>query len=166
MKKILITLSLFCSLLLSGCLGSGGGLPTFQSPQVSLLSLTPKSIQNGEIAFDIGLNIQNPNGIPLPINDVNSQIALNGLSLLSAKGVSNAMIPANGNGNMTLSTSVSLNKVQQLLKTLQGGNINYSMRGDVGVAGTGDFIRLPFSQNGAVNMMELTKMLLQSQFGM
>lgn len=165
MKKIIIRLLMATTLLLSGCVGGSGSSPIFQTPQIKLLSLTPKSINNGQIAFDVGLAIQNPNGIALPINDVNSQIALNGLSLLSARGTADKMIPANGSGQMTLSTSVGLDKIQQLVRTLNGGNISYQMSGDVGVAGMGNFLRLPFNQSGQVNAVELTQTLLKSQLG-
>lgn len=168
MKKIFISLSLLFTVLLTACVGNGtgGAFSMFQAPKVSLLSLTPKTVNNGKLAFDIGLNVQNPNALPLPINDVNSNIALNGLSLLSAKGASETMIPANGSGNITLSTAVSLDKIQQLAQTLKGGNINYQLNGDVGVTGTGNLIRLPFNQSGSVNAAELAQTLIKSQLGL
>lgn len=165
-KKVLRPYLIAClgvTSVLSGCLSNNNGA-FFQTPSVSLTSLTPKNSPNGTLAFDIGLQIHNPNALPLPINDISSQIALNGLSLLSAKGSSSQAIPANGSGNIMLSTSLSTTQIQQLVNTLNSPNIHYDMTGDIGLLG--NIARLPFQQSGSVNAVNLAQILIRSQLGL
>lgn len=166
MKRRLLIANLCLSgmLLLTGC-ASDGSSALFQKPSVSLASLTPKNYNNGELAFDIGLLINNPNVLPLPISDVNSQISLNGINFLSASGKAKQAIPANGTGKMTLSTSVSLDKIKNLVKTFRGTEMQYKMAGDIGVNALGSNMRLPFQQGGKINAAELTQKLIKSSLG-
>lgn len=145
-------------LLLSAC-NSASSL--FQTPSVSLTSLTPKTMHNDQLTFDIGLQVYNPNALPLPINDINSQIALNGLSLLSATGSSSQAIPANGSGKMTLSANMNTEQIRQFFRTLNSSTVSYNMTGDMGLLG--NITRLPFQQSGTVNTTNLAQQLIHSQ---
>lgn len=152
--------------MLAGCVSGSNGQPFFQAPTVSLVSLTPKSVSRGAMALDIGLTVHNPNGLPLPIDDMRSQIALNGLSLLSVQGVMNQAVPANGTGQMTLSTEINFNEIRQLAKTLNSTEVSYALSGDVGIAGLGNVVRLPFNQRGKVDAVQLASQLLKIRLGM
>ncbi len=162
-NRIMIVMMLIGSLI-SGCVGDMAGSVAksmFAAPTVSVTSLVPKSSANGQVAFDVGLKVNNPNPVPLPISSINSQIALNGLSLLSASGVANKTIPANGSGDVTLSANVGAKQIQQLVTTIRSPNITYDLSGNVGLMGNS--MTLPIRHRGQVNAVNLATQLLRSQ---
>ncbi len=163
-RSFLVSASLAVAMLLNltGCVSSSGGsLWDIQKPSVSLISLTPKKVSRGELAFDVGLLVKNPNALPLPIKTVSSELALNGIYFLSTSGTSKKAIPANASGKMTLSTTVGLDKVKSLAKTLRGRDIQYDLSGDVGVGVLGQTVDFPFHQGGKVNAAQLAKKLIK-----
>ncbi len=160
-RNFLTSLCLFGSSLMLGCVSDGGDA-LFQKPSVYLVSLTPKKVNQSELAFDLGLLIKNPNMLPLPINNISSQLALNGINFLSASGTAKKAIPANSSGKMTLSTTVSLDKVKRLARTFRSNEIQYDLTGDVGVGALGQNMNVPFRQNGKVNATQLVKKLIKA----
>ncbi len=168
LKNKILIVTMLIGTALSGCVSGGMGSMVgsvaksmFATPTVSLTSLVPKSSANGQMAFDVGLKVHNPNPVPLPISSVQSKIALNGLSLLSANGVANTSIPANGSGDITLSANIGAKQVQQLITTIRSPNINYDLSGNVGLMGNS--MTLPIRHSGQVNAVNLATQLLRSQ---
>lgn len=101
------TLLLVACCSLSGCAGMG---PGYETPAVNVQSFRPVASANGSgfPAFEIVLNVINPNLEPLELAGVSYTISLDGHELI--KGVSNELpvIEGYGEGTITLTAGVNL----------------------------------------------------------
>lgn len=159
LKTVILASAFTTATLLAGCV-SDVASNFFESPTVSLTSITPKSTSGEQLAFDVGLKVYNPNAVPLPISTISSDIALNGLSLISASGTAENAIPANGSEDITLSASVGSSQIQQLVSSINSADVSYDLNGKVGISGTN--VTLPVQQSGTVNAVDLATKLIRA----
>lgn len=154
---LVLLLSLFS---LSGCLATDGSNNFYATPEVSITSIVPKSYDGNNISFDIGLAVKNPNLIPLPIDNISSNIKLNSIHLLSTNSAVSQSIPANGTGQITVNANTDVASIQKLLQSLRSTTVDYQVNGQVGIA---NFTTLPFNQTGKIDTIELASKLLNYQ---
>ena len=111
------TMILAAACSLSGCAGMG---PGYETPAVNVQSFRPVASDNGGgfPAFEIVLNVINPNLEPLELAGVSYTISLDGHELI--KGVSNKLpvIEGYGEGSITLTAGINLMAGIRLFRSL------------------------------------------------
>ncbi len=104
-----------------------GGCATLklQPPQLAVTGIKPAASSGGlSAAFEIQLNIVNPNGVALPIKGMSYQLALNGVQVLRGASGDIASIPAYGNANVSLPVTANLFAAPKLLLQLADQTAN------------------------------------------
>ncbi len=127
---------------------------SFAQPDISLVSIIPKSIDKGKISLDLNLLVKNPNAISIPLNNLNTDVKLNNINILNAQAKDLKTIPANGSEQISLTTEVDINLIQKLLLSLNSSKINYSLSGKAGLS---NYLSIPINKSGTVDANELAK---------
>ena len=109
-----------------------------QSPQVSVISISPSQNSGLDLGFDVKLKVTNPNAIALPIEGMNYALALNGAKLLRGTTGKVPTIAAYGSETIDISVSTNLLSAPQFLVGLLGKSnedISYELSGTLDLAG-------------------------------
>ncbi len=89
-----------------------------QPPQIAVTGIKPAASTGLSAAFEIQLNIVNPNGVNLPIKGMSYQLALNGVQVLRGASGNIPSIPAYGETNVSLPVTANLFAAPKLLLQL------------------------------------------------
>ncbi|MFK8051884.1 MAG: LEA type 2 family protein [Woeseiaceae bacterium] len=138
--------------LLSGCETIAQSL---SPPDVRLSNVRVQEISSTSQQFQLTFAVSNPNAIALPVRAINYGVELGGLSLASGSTSEAFRVPANGDGEFSITVEASLIETVRLLGTrlLSGGaqSLDYSVGGDVDI--DLPFVKpLPFSSSGTVSI--------------
>lgn len=139
MRKPLLLLFV---LLLAGC---GALRPGFETPTVTVSSFRTVPSSGLMPNFEIGLRVINPNAVALPLRGVAYTVSLAGNELV--KGVSSDLpvIPAYGEGEVTLNASANLLAGARLFSELMragSGDVDYAFEARLDLAGLAPTIRV------------------------
>ncbi|WP_083608131.1 LEA type 2 family protein [Teredinibacter haidensis] len=138
MKRLLVAVFFLC--VLSGCASM-----QLEQPQVSIIGFSPVKTSGLEALFELQVRIANPNGIPLPIQGMSYEFAINDTGLL--RGVSNNIdtIPAYGSQDIALQLSANLLSAPKILYNLlkkPNQKIHYAFKTKIDLKGALPSIRL------------------------
>ena len=111
MRRIIL---LSCYLLLYGCVMLD---PVFEPPTVGLSSFRFLPSE-GAPRFEIGLHIVNPNRTPLKLDGIAYSVTLGGQKVLTGATSDLPLIPAYGEGDVTLTATTDLLRSIRLLASL------------------------------------------------
>ncbi|MBT8143852.1 MAG: LEA type 2 family protein [Gammaproteobacteria bacterium] len=123
-----------------------------QQPQVRLANIVFLEGGLREQVYGITLEVDNPNGFPLPVKTVNYVVNLADKQFASGATSSPFSIPANGTDQVQLEVRTNLIESFSHLRTLlQGGvrELEYNMSGDVQI-NLPLVSAIPFSQTGTI----------------
>ena len=130
--------NIFITLILTSFFGGCAWreIAQFTPPLVSLTHLSPGYESDGHQNFLIGLRIQNPNAVALPIKGMYYSIDINGQSF--ASGTLNQQINIGAFSTTELEIPISLNIINSIriatnLLLTSPDAINYSLTGTIGV---------------------------------
>lgn len=143
-------------LFLAGLLAVGGcagvQAPQLQAPDVRLaaLELTGLALEGQSVRAT--LQVDNPNGVPLPLDGLRLDLTLDGRRAARAESASAAMIPARGSGVVEVETATSLlGLAAQLAPLAQGQDVAYALTGSTLIGGLFR-VTLPFEEAGRLRL--------------
>jgi LEA14-like dessication related protein len=111
-----------------------GHLPVPRLPDVRLARASVDVISLTDLELDLTLDVENPNGFPLPGTLVRFEVLLNGVTVASGKEARLEPLGAGGAARVTLPIRVSLLGAGRALTSSQGGG-ELRLRGSVRAAG-------------------------------
>ena len=124
----------------------------FEQPTVKLASLALLEASMSRQVYGIKLEVDNPNGYPLPVKAINYNVRLAQKEFASGATSNAFSIPANGSDTIDLEVRTNLiESITQLGRLLQGGasELDYQVSGDIQInlplVGA-----VPFSQTGKI----------------
>ena len=152
--KRLWQISLLSLLFLTGCASLQNA---FQTPSVSLVSVTPLQASGFEQQFEVGLRVTNPNPKALKLVGINCALELEGVKVL--KGVVSDVpgIAAYSDELVTMTVSIGLLEGLKFLQQFMSNNSNelgYKLMAnlDTGLPFIGS---LPVVESGVINLSDL-----------
>jgi LEA14-like dessication related protein len=149
MKKIFL-LSLA---LLAGCAGLGGHI---EPPTVHVASLSLSSVTLFEQQYKLGLRLQNPNDVDLPIEGLSYELEVNDQPF--AKGVSShpVTVPRYGSAVLDVEGFSTLGDLLRQYKQWAKGEfkgLRYHMKGKLTLQGG---LSVPFDRKGEIGLPEVS----------
>lgn len=152
MNKIRSVVLLFLIGLLAGCATMQ---QQFQSPKVTLTRLSLEQASLLEQRYSVGLRVQNPNDLALPIAGMAYSFRVNGREL--ATGVSDQRIRLGAYDEQEITVSVTSNALDIValaseLSRSKADTLSLSFDGHVSVLSRS--LRLPFSYQGNLTVRE------------
>jgi LEA14-like dessication related protein len=106
------------------------------APGVSLRNVTVTDLNFSGQTFLLGFDVVNPNPFPLPVSEVSYGIDLDGHRFANGQTAAAFVIPAQGDGEFTISVELNLLKTApQLLYVISDG-----VRGDIPYVLTGTLV--------------------------
>lgn len=139
------------ALTLAGCAALQ---PKLEAPTVAVNSVKVMPGQGLNLRFLIGLHVQNPNSIPLPIRGVNYTVALANQQVVSGNTQNQPTIPARGSQDVEIEAVADLMNGLSLANALLSNplqqEVPYAVKASVDV---GAFLpNIPVWKNGTVNL--------------
>ncbi|WP_024872634.1 LEA type 2 family protein [Tolumonas lignilytica] len=139
------------ALTLTGCAALQ---PKLEAPSVAVNSVKVMPGQGLNLRFLIGLHVQNPNAIPLPIHGINYTVALSGQPVVSGNSQNQPTIPAHGEQDVEIEAVADLVNGLSLANTLLSNplqqEVPYAVKAAVDV---GAFLpNIPVQKSGTVNL--------------
>ncbi len=107
--------TLVCVLMLSGCATLS---PSFENPQVQVLSIKQQSSKGMDQKLVVQLNVQNPNGIELPLEGMSYSLSIEGHKVASGVTSDVPTIPAYGEAKISLPVTTNLMAMVRLVTGL------------------------------------------------
>ena len=128
--------------------------PTIEEPQISLVNVAIKEIGLIRQTYGLTLQVDNPNGIPLPIRGLSYNVKLAGVEFAQGTTANAFSVPAYGQENFEISVQTDLVSTANHLKTLfkdRPSEIDYQVGGEVEI--DLPLIKpIPFSHGGKVDL--------------
>ncbi|OED39209.1 hypothetical protein AB833_16910 [Chromatiales bacterium (ex Bugula neritina AB1)] len=121
-------------------------------PTVELINVIPLNISLTEQKLRFNLRVSNPNNFELPVESINFIARFNDADIASGKNTKMTIIPANGEGTLTLDVTAGIDRLANTLKTLLEGqtlNLDYELAGTVAIKNWATPI--PFDVTGAMD---------------
>ncbi len=132
-----LTRALACLLMVvvSGCATLS---PNFETPQIQVLSIKRMPSQGMDQQLVVELNVQNPNGLDLPLTGIAYALLIEGNEVASGVSADVSTIPAYGEAQLSLPVTTNLMGMVRLVTGLMmkgQQNINYELLAklDVGI---------------------------------
>ncbi len=107
--------AVLCVAILSGCATLS---PSFENPQVQVLSIKQQSSKGMDQTLVVLLNVQNPNGIELPLEGMSYSLSIEGNKVASGVTSDVPTIPAYGEANVALPVTTNLMAMVRLVSGL------------------------------------------------
>jgi len=107
--------TVLCLAVLSACATLS---PSFENPQVQVLSIKPQSSKGMDQTLVVRLNVQNPNGIDLPLEGMSYSLSIEGNKVASGVTAEVPTIPAYGEANIALPVTTNLMAMVRLVTGL------------------------------------------------
>jgi LEA14-like dessication related protein len=123
-------------LVLSGCQTLAD--LNIQNPSYRLTSIRPRvdiaiPFSASRIDFDLGIDVENPNGVGLRLDRMDFDLLVNGAHVVSGLTNQRIRIPAEGTGRLDLTASVGYGEISTLFREvvgwIQGDRPSYEIRG-------------------------------------
>jgi len=127
---------------------------TIEQPQVSLVSVAIKELGLVRQTYGLTLQVENPNGIPLPIRGLNYAVKLAGVEFAEGATSNAFTVPAYGQENFEISIQTDLVSTATHFKNLfkeRPTELDYEVGGEIEI--DLPLMRpIPFSRDGKVNL--------------
>lgn len=124
-------------LVLSSCAAVQSALD-IQNPRYSLRDVRPRvdiaiPLSASTIDIDFDLEVDNPNGVGLRLDQVDFNLLVNDRQVLESTSRQGLRIPANGRGNVALRTRIGYDSIRsiwgEVVDMISGRRANYELRG-------------------------------------
>lgn len=138
-----------CAAVVAACATLEGGL---EPPQVRLTGLSLVEASAASQRFELALEVQNPNPIPFPVEELAVSVRLGGAGLLDGRSSAPFVLPAREAATVRIEVESDIvSSVSRLLSLAQGPNsaLAYELNGRVTPA-RGLRAQIPFSTRGEV----------------
>lgn len=112
-----------------------GTLPVPRLPTLKLAGASADFASLTELGLQVALEVENPNGFPLPGATLTFDLLVNGVAVASGREATLAPLGARGRARLTLPLQVSLLGAGRAAATLSGGAGELRLRGTVRAAG-------------------------------
>ena len=132
---------------MSACSSLG---PILKDPEVKVTDLKLLGVTAQGVDIDVGLNVKNPNPLPLNLDSVDYALSLSGEKVTEGTFDKGIKIPANGEGVVRIPLKFQFKSVGNLLS----GLFNRSFKKDYELAGSvklGIF-SIPFVKKGEIDL--------------
>jgi LEA14-like dessication related protein len=141
-------------LALASCAGFGH---LFKQPRVELVEATVRGLSREGLDLTLGFNVQNPNGVRLPLGGIDYRVAVNGERLLAGSESQRVDIPAHGASQVVVPVTLRYDDFMRVLKSLKEHakplyDIDAEFRFAVPVVGT---VRVPVHQRREIPLPDL-----------
>jgi LEA14-like dessication related protein len=151
MLKLVRYLLAAAALSLAGCAALQ---PKLEAPTATVNSVKVMPGQGLNVRFLIGLHVQNPNALPLPIHGINYTVALSGQSVVSGNTQNQPTIPAHGEQDVEVEAVADLMSGLSLANSLLSNplqqEVPYAVKASVDVGAF--FPNIPVQKSGVVNL--------------
>ncbi|HYR27018.1 MAG TPA: LEA type 2 family protein [Thermoanaerobaculia bacterium] len=126
------------SLLLSGCSAVQKAL-NIENPRYSIRNIHPRvdiaiPLSASTIDLDFSIEVDNPNSVGLRLDEIDFDLFINDSRILDGVSQQRINIPANGRGDMRLTTSIGYNNIRTLwnevVGAIRGERARYEIRGN------------------------------------
>ena len=112
-----------------------GTLPVPRLPTLKLTGASASLASLTELTLQLALEVENPNGFPLPGATLTFDLLVNGVAVASGREATLAPLGAHGDARLTLPLRISLLGAGRAAATLGGGSGELRLRGTVRAAG-------------------------------
>lgn len=126
-------LAIAAAFFLSSCASFGSLL---ESPDVSVVNLTPEPASGFEQRFRVELRLTNPNDVPLEVDGLRFELELNGQRLARGQTGEAVTVPRLGDATITVNASTTVLDVFRQVMAIPGTKeVRYRVKGRVYLAG-------------------------------
>lgn len=124
--------------LLPGCAALQSALD-IRNPSYAIRDVKPRvdvaiPLSASSIEIDFALEVDNPNGVGLRLDQIDFDLLVNGTQVLQGISRQNLRIPANGRGSVLLETRIGYENVRSLWNemadVIRGRTARYTLRGN------------------------------------
>jgi len=125
-------------LLSSGCAAVKQAL-NIQNPHYSIRDIRPRidialPLSASSIDIDFNIEVDNPNGVGLRLDEIDFDLFINDSRILDGVSQQRISIPANGRGDMRLSTRIGYENIRalwnEMVDAIRGQRARYEIRGN------------------------------------
>lgn len=126
------------TLFLSGCAAVQQVL-NIQNPRYSIRDIRPRidialPLSASSIDIDFNIEVDNPNGVGLRLDEIDFDLFINDSRILDGVSQQRINIPANGRGDMRLSTRIGYDNLRalwgEIVDAIRGQRARYEIRGN------------------------------------
>jgi LEA14-like dessication related protein len=126
------------TLVLSGCAAVRQAL-NIQNPRYSIRDIRPRidialPLSASSIDIDFNIEVDNPNGVGLRLDEIDFDLFINDTRILDGVSQQRINIPANGRGDMRLSTRIGYDNLRalwgEIVDAIRGERARYEIRGN------------------------------------
>lgn len=135
-------------LLLSGCSSLTKDL--LKNPEVKVTQVTVQNISAESLTVGLKLNVQNPNPIPLRVDQIDYDLKISGEAVTAGKIDQKIEIPSSGSNEFVVPLTFKYNALGNILT----GLIKKTLTKEYEISGKAQlgFISIPFSQKGELKI--------------
>ncbi|HEX8169646.1 MAG TPA: LEA type 2 family protein [Thermoanaerobaculia bacterium] len=125
-------------LLTNGCSTLGRAL-NIENPRYSIRDIHPRvdiaiPLSSSSIDVDFALEVDNPNSVGLRLDQLDFNLLINGTRVLDSISQQNINIPANGRGDVRLTTRIGYQNIRSIFNEIadvvRGQRARYEIRGN------------------------------------
>ncbi len=148
---------LLTALLLLAVAAALWGMQRLQPPDVKLTRVRPDRLTAGEQRLRVGLRVQNPNSIPLPVLAVTYRLWLEERHIATGNANLRRRVPARGSADMELLVAADARQLAQALPrlALTPQPWRYRLEGTVAVLPR---LQLGYRHLGKIDVKELVRL--------
>jgi LEA14-like dessication related protein len=134
----LLSIGAGVAVLLSSCSTLAGAL-NIENPRYSIRNVRPRvdialPLSASSIDIDFAVEVDNPNDVGLRLDHIDFDLFINDSRILDSVSQQNIRIPANGRGDVRLSTRIGYDSVRglwnEIVDTIHGERARYEIRGN------------------------------------
>lgn len=126
------------ALLLSGCSSVARAL-NIENPKYSIRDVRPRvdialPLSASSIDIDFNVEVDNPNSVGLRLDRIDFDLFINDSRIMDSVSSQNVRIPANGRGDVRLSTRINYQSIRtlwnEIVDVVRGERARYEIRGN------------------------------------
>ncbi len=133
-------------------------IPFIKPPDVKLVSLSPERFRGRGQRLRIGLRVQNPNLLPLPVPSMTFQLWLEERFVASGEGELHQRVPARGSADLEVLVDSAARDLLRLLPTLARKRQpwHYRLEGAVALPAQ---LKLPYRHAGRIDLAGMLRLI-------
>lgn len=146
-SRFLVATLMACGLMMSACSTMNG---LVKDPEVRVADFKLAGINSEGVNIDLGLNVKNPNRVPLQLDEVEYALNIAGEKVTEGVFDKGVNIPALGEGTVFIPLKFNFKSVGNLLS----GFMNRSFVKDYELTGSAKLgmFSIPFTQKGTIDL--------------
>ena len=119
------------------------------APRVRIVAVRGVAWHGSEAQVDLLLQVSNPRGWSVVLNDIRLRCSFNGVATATGRGTGALDLPAHGQAEVPVSVTIDGQAMLTVLASLPpDGTVHYALDGDAEIGDT--LLRVPFRQQGSV----------------